>query len=158
MVGFSFHEIMEGTVERPGERFDRPFRFEFDVTAPDVLGFVRSVVGEAVGRVRIDGLAKDAAAKGTLELSPVRKRMMRYAFEFVADDGQTYRFEGRKTIGGLTFTKGWTVLPGAVYGPGGEVWGRALLRFSMRRHLAGLLQSVRLGRRAADAPGAGPGA
>ena len=88
MVGFTFHEVMEGTVVRAGERFDRPFRFDFEVSMPDAFGFLSSVIGECAGRVRIDGLAKDRQAKGTLELSPVRKRMMRYAFTFEADDGQ----------------------------------------------------------------------
>ncbi|HEX7602697.1 MAG TPA: hypothetical protein VF316_13865 [Polyangiaceae bacterium] len=144
MVGFSFHEVMEGTVQRTGERFDRPFRFDFEVTMPDALGFLSSVVGECVGRVRIDGLAKDRPAKGTLELSPVRKRMMRYAFTFEGDDGNVYRFDGRKTIGGLTFSRGWTKLPGDVFGPDGDIWGEALLRFSMRRDLGDLVRSVRL--------------
>jgi hypothetical protein len=154
MVGFTFHEVMEGTVVREGERFDRPFRFDFEVSMPDALGFLGSVVGECAGRVRIDGLAKDRQALGTLELSPVRKRMMGYAFTFEADDGQIYRFDGQKTIGGLTFSRGWTKLPGKVFGPDGEVWGEAALRFSMRRDFADLVRSLRLSMRTTATQGA----
>jgi hypothetical protein len=43
---------------------------------------------------------------------------------------------------------GWTTLPGKVYEDGGEVWGDAVLRFSLRRDLRKLLGSVKVGRRA----------
>jgi hypothetical protein len=153
-LGFSFHEVMEGTLQRDGESFDRPFRFELEVRAPDVLGFFSTAVGEAIGRVRIDGLAKDAPARGTLELSPLRHGRIRYTFTFPADDGNTYKFDGKKTITGLTRRRGWTLLPGAVYRDDGTEYGKATLRFSFPRHLPGLLRSVRfrpaVGRAAAD--------
>jgi hypothetical protein len=144
MIGFSFHEVMEGTLERAGERFDRPFRFALDVRFPRALGVLSSAVGRAVGKVRIDGIAKDAPAEGTLELAPLGKRRIRYEFGFRGDDGKRYRFEGVKTIGGLTYTRGWTDLPGELRGEDGDLVGKARLRFSMQRHLKGLLGSFRL--------------
>jgi hypothetical protein len=45
---------------------------------------------------------------------------------------------------------GWTTLPGKVYEADGQVWGEALLRFSLRRELLHLLRSVRVGPRAAQ--------
>jgi hypothetical protein len=145
MIGFSFHEVMEGTLEQTGERFDRPFRFAFDVTFPRALEVLSSAVGRAVGRVRIDGIAKDAPAEGTLELAPLGKRRIVYEFGFHGDDGRSYRFEGKKTIRGLTFSRGWTDLPGELRAEGGTLIGTARLRFSMQRHLRGLLGSFRLG-------------
>lgn len=154
MVGFSFHELMEGTLLCTGERFDRPFRFELDVRFPDATRVATSAVGLTEGTVRIDGIAKDTRAKGTLELSPFARRRVRYELSFVADDGTPMRFEGEKTIGGRTFTRGWTHLPGEVRTESGKVIGVATLRFSLRDQLAVLLGSVRLAR-AALVSGAG---
>ncbi len=144
MIGFSFHEIMEGTVQRTGERFDRPFRFEFEVRAPSVLGFVTTAVGEAEGTVRIDGLAKNAPARGHLELSPIAQKSIRYVFDFTGDDGNKYSFDGSKRTTLRRHLVGWTTLPGKVFDAQGNVWGEALLRFHLRRDLQRLLRSVRL--------------
>src|SRR5438445_364613 len=114
MLGFGFHEIMEGTVQRDGENFDRPMRFELDVKAPNVLAVLRTAVGEAIGHVRIDGLTKSAEARGTLSLSPLREQRIRYAFDFAGDDGKPYRFEGVKVTTARRHLRGWTTLPGKV--------------------------------------------
>jgi hypothetical protein len=144
-LGFTFHETMEGTIVRAGERFDRPFRFEFDVRAPNVLGFATTAVGEMDGTVRLDGLAKDAPARGHIELSPVHHNTIRYVFDFTGDDGKTYRFDGAKTTTARRHLVGWTTLPGKLYDDTGAVWGDALLRFSLRRDLRALLKSFRVG-------------
>lgn len=136
-------------MQRAGERFDRPFRFEFDVRAPSVLGFATTAVGEAIGTVRLDGLAKDAPARGTLTLSPVANASIRYAFEFTGDDGKKYRFDGSKRTTLKRHLVGWTTLPGKIFDEAGDVWGEAVLRFSFWRHLAPLLRSVRVGTRSA---------
>jgi hypothetical protein len=144
MLGFGFHEVMEGTVQREGERFDREFRFEFDVRAPSVLAILRTAVGEAVGHVRIDGLAKRAEARGAIKLSPLAERRIRYQFDFTGDDGKPYRFEGIKVTTARRHLRGFTTLPGRVYAADGSLWGRAVLRFSMRRDFGDLVRSVRL--------------
>ena len=148
MIGFAFHEIMEGSVERVGERFDRPFRFEVEVSTPKLIA--RVAMCDAEGFLRIDGLAKNARAKGRLEMSPVIERRIRYVLDFESDDGHRYQFDGSKRIapfGALphTLLKSWTTLPGAVTREGGELWGHALLRFHMRRDLRGLVSSMRIG-------------
>src|SRR5262245_36786453 len=135
---------MEGTVQRDGERFDRPFRFELSVQAPSLLAILTTAVGEAVGQVRIDGLAKHAPAHGTISISPIREQRVRYAFDFTGDDGNGYRFEGVKVTTARRHLHGWSTLPGRIYAADGTVWGRAVLRFSWRRDLRDLVQSVRL--------------
>ena len=60
VLGFGFHEIMEGSIERVGERFDRPFRFEVDVSTPRLIA--RVAMCDAEGSLRIDGLAKNVHA------------------------------------------------------------------------------------------------
>jgi hypothetical protein len=144
MIGFGFHEIMEGSIERTGERFDRPFRFEVDVSTPRLIA--RVAMCDAEGSLRIDGLAKNAHATGRLEMSPLVERRIRYVLDFTGDDGKRYQFDGSKTGlrgFGLKLLKNWTTLPGVVTEDGGSVWGRALLRFHMRRDLKQLVTSMR---------------
>jgi hypothetical protein len=144
MIGFYFREVMEGTAQREGERFDRPFRFELDVTAPSIFGFVTTAVGEAHGTLRLDGLAKDVPAKGRMEISPIHRSTIRYVIDFKGDDGKAYRFDGSKTTTVRRHLIGWTTLPGVVYDDTGAVWGKALLRFSIPRELLPLARSIKL--------------
>ena len=143
-LGFAVREVMEGSLQRPGENFDRPFRFDLLVVFPTLLAGITDAPGRAEGTVRIDGLARDVPAAGTLVLSPLRKRRVRYTFDFDADDGRRYRFDGWKTIRGWRVRRSWTVLPGNVYDDGGQVWATATLYFSFRRHFPGLMGSFRL--------------
>ena len=145
LLGFYFREKMDGSVQRAGERFDRSFRFEFDVRAPSILGFVTTAVGDCTGSVHIDGLARGAAARGRIEISPWLRRSVRYVFDFTADDGRRYRFDGQKRVTLRRHLVGWTTLPGHVYDGDGNVWGDALLRFSLRRELRKLLASFTVG-------------
>lgn len=147
-MDFRFHEVMEGTLQKADERFDRAFRFELDVDIPRCERAAWGVAsGEAVGHVWIDGMAKGAPARGTFELSPVRRRRIRYAFEFDVD-GARHRFDGHKTLRARRLVHGWTTLPGKVYGPDGREVATALLKFHLRRDLGALLGSFRLERHA----------
>jgi hypothetical protein len=148
MIGFGFHEVMEGSIERVGERFDRPFRFEVAVSTPKLIA--RVAMCDAEGWLRIDGLAKNAAAKGRLEMSPLIERRIRYVLDFTGDDGKRYQFDGSKKIarfGALPhkLLKSWTTLPGTVTAEDGELWGRAVLRFHIGRDLKQLVSSMRIG-------------
>lgn len=143
MIGFKFHEVMEGTLRRAGETADRPFRFDFEVVAPSALGFLTSVVGETRGTVNVEGLANGAPAEGTLEMSPFLTRRLRYRFVMKADDGREYRFDGAKSLSYLRPVSTWTTLSGTLYDSEGKVWGTALLRFPLQRELVNLLASFR---------------
>jgi hypothetical protein len=150
LLGFYFREKMEGHVQRPGERFDRSFRFEFDVRAPSVLEFATTAVGEMTGHVHIDGLAKNAPATGRIEISPWHRKAVRYVFDFTGADGKRYSFDGAKRVTVRRHLVGWTTLPGKVYDAQGQVWGDALLRFDLKRELRKLVRSVVVGPRAAQ--------
>ena len=157
MIGFAFDEVMEGTIQKTGERFDRPFRFRVKVRTPNVVA--RVAMCDAEGTLRLDGLAKDVPTTGRLELSPVFERRIRYVLDFTGDDGKKYRFDGSKSLGSgrhpLAYLESWTTLPGEVTDEQGHVWGHAVLRFSMRKHLRGLVLSVRLGRSLEQLPSRG---
>ena len=142
-LGFEVQEVMEGALRRPGENFDREFRFDLRVIFPALWRIFLVAVGRATGTVHIDGLAGEAVAIGTLELSPFRRKLARYTFTFTADDGNEYRFDGWKSAG-LDVRRAWTTLPGRLYDAQGEVCATATLRFSFRRHFPGLLRSFRL--------------
>jgi hypothetical protein len=151
MIGFSFHEVMEGKLEL-GDRVLRPLSFSLDVRFPELADVATSAVGEASGTLRIDGVASDVRATGTIELAPFGKRRVRYSLRFRGDGGQDYVLTAEKTIGGLLFNRGWTEMPGELREASGPVVGTTLIRFSRRRHLLGLLSSMRLtglGRRTA---------
>jgi len=140
MLGFGFHEVMEGTLLREGT--PSPFRFELDVRGPSTIRFFTSWLGSAEGTASIEGFVDRAPARGTLEIAPVRKRMIRYVFDFEGPRGELLRFDGRKRIRFWFF--GWLVLRGAVYDTGGGELGTAELRFVPRRHLAAFVASFRL--------------
>jgi len=148
LLGFTFRERMDGTVQRRGERFDREFRFDLDVRAPNVLGMLTTAVGACDGTLHLSGLARNVRATGRIEISPLRRKSVRYVLDFTADDGKSYRFDGEKRVTLRRHLVGWTTLPGHVYETDGTVWGDAVLRFSLRRELRPLLRSFVVGRRA----------
>ncbi len=139
-----FHEVMDGVFTKAGERFDRPFRFDFAVSVPHPERAAYGVArGKLTGTVTLDGFAKEAPAEGTLELSPFVRRQLRYAFHFDVD-GARHRFEGKKTLGLRHPVADWTTLPGAVFDAEGHELGKATLRFHLRRDFLDLLTSLRL--------------
>jgi hypothetical protein len=157
-LGFEVSEVMEGSLRKPAENFDREFRFDLRVMFPALWRILLVTVGRARGTCHIDGIAQSALAIGTLELSPFRLRLARYTFTFTADDGEEYRFDGWKSMR-LNIRRGWTTLPGKVYDANGDVYATATLRFSFRHHFPGLLQSIKFlwpWRRSVDIPTATP--
>ena len=141
-LGFSVTEVMEGSLRRPGENFDREFRFNLAVAFPALWRILTTAQGRAQGTCHVDGLARQAPAVGTLELAPFRRRLARYTFTFTADDGRQYRFDGEKQSG-WNPRRAWTTLVGPVYDASGDVWAEATLYFSFRAHFPGLLASFR---------------
>ena len=102
-VGFCMDEVMSGDHEfEPGfgERGRRPM--EFRVTwGPKHLGkWINPFGGEFMtqpleGTVTIDGLCENAPCCGTLELKYFTEHLLRYTFEFEADN-KRYKFVGEK--------------------------------------------------------------
>ena len=142
MTGFSFTESMAGSAARPGEAAPRRFAFSIDARASRLLLPWRTVFADVRGRVDLDGVASGAPCTGWLELSPIRRRMMRYVIDFRADDGRPFRFDARKRIRPWRLAT-WTVLRGQLQVGDDAAWARAEVRFSLRRQLLGLLAGMR---------------
>ena len=87
-LGFEVAEVMEGTLRKPGENFDREFRFDLAVVFPALWRILAVAVGRARGTCHIDGVARDAPAIGTLELAPFRPRLARYTFLLTPHHGR----------------------------------------------------------------------
>ncbi len=126
-----FVESMTGTWQRGGDP-PAPFRFDIEVETPEPIRPFGTVVGAINGTVDAAGLATAAKMSGTIEISPVIERRIRYTFEFPGDDGNPYRFDGWKSLSWLHPLRTWTTLPGTIYDSGGSIVGTADTRFPLR--------------------------
>jgi hypothetical protein len=138
VIGFSFREVMEGTVSHGGAEL--PFRIDLRVKGPTLLRFLARWNGIASGTATLG--ASRSAAEGRLRISPLVEQRIGYTVSFTSPDGRPLRFEGTKH--NRFFFGGWRLLRGTVYDVSGAEWGTAVLRFLFRRHLLGLLISIRL--------------
>lgn len=130
-AGLSFFESMVGTWRRSGERLDHPLRFDARMETPTLPLPLSTVIATLSGTLTAEGLASGTPITGTLEISPLRHRRLRYAFTTVADDGRPYRFDGWKSLRGVHQLRAWTTLTGVIYDDDKEV-GTALLRFPLK--------------------------
>lgn len=142
MFGFEFHETMSGTYTRKGET-DSPRRFSFTarMVARDALQHLRDGKAELVGTLDMEGFAEDAPIEGTLEIRPLTKRIIRYEFAFLGDDGEPYRFAGQKDIRWTRPLGAFTTLLGAVTDARGEEVAQARVRFDLKNDLLPFLIS-----------------
>ncbi|MEW6775465.1 MAG: hypothetical protein AB1405_04185 [Bdellovibrionota bacterium] len=144
-LGFGFTEKMGGTFTGKAEGIPASgnFHFLFEVDSDDVTDAIRKIVGRAVGRVTMDGVAENIPAEGTLEISPLWKRRIRYTFTFSGKDGKKYKFDGWKSINPLKMVSSWTTLPGKVYDEKGAVVAEAITYFDKRNDFPDLFRSFR---------------
>jgi hypothetical protein len=149
VIGFSFHEVMEGNVVRAGESL--PFRIALRVKGPLLIRFLTRWHGVASGDVFLGG--SRSAGQGTIDVSPRIERTIRYSVRFTSPAGEPLLFEGTKH--NRFFFGGWRLMHGTVYDAAGAAWGAATLRFQFRRHLLGLLISIRFAFRRPQPAGEG---
>ena len=155
-TGIRFSEAMSGTWRPSSQATDaatgplqaagEPIRFDVTAEMPTFLKPFGTVSGRLTGTFSATGLATVAPATGTIEISPIEHRRIRYTVDFTGDDGGRYRFDGRKAIAWTHPLSTWTTLPGTIIGPDNRIVGTATLRFA-RRDLPTLVKSVRPGRR-----------
>jgi hypothetical protein len=155
-TGMRFRETMSGTWRRAGVDGagpDGPISFDVLAELPELVTPFASVTGRLTGTFDCAGLATASPAAGTIEVSPVRDRRIRYLLEFADDDGRPCRFDGWKSIDWLHALSTWTTLPGSIYGHDDMLIGTATLRFHPAT-LVPFLASMRVLRQGAAGEGA----
>lgn len=132
-IGLQFSESMSGTYERadaPGTR--RRFTFHVDARCEDWSRALRGARTEITGFVEAEGLAAHAPLRGSMLIHPLGKRVIRYEFDFAADDGARLRFAGQKDISLLHPVRTMTTLPGTIFDAEGRAVAHATVRFALR--------------------------
>ncbi|MFF3763823.1 hypothetical protein ACFYYR_06985 [Streptomyces sp. NPDC001922] len=142
--GTEFTETMTGSVRLPGEDRDRPARLDLAVRTDTLLLPHRTTEGRLTGRVRIAGWADDPAARGTLEISPLARRRIRYRIDFTAD-GRRHHVDGWKSVSPLRPLTSLTVLPFTLLTDAAPA-GRGTVRFPLATALLPFLASFRFPR------------
>lgn len=145
MIGLAFRETMSGgyhLATSPGE--DRPMHFTVQARLPSLRSLLTNAVFSIDGEVHAQGFADHKVLHGTLVIDMLRGKVLVYQFDFQANDGQTYSYNGRKTIGEGSLVEAMTVLPGTIHDKTGQTVGRALLRFDLRSDLFKFLSSYKL--------------
>ncbi len=143
--GFEFTETMAGTYHLSGQPSEQR-RFSFTVTAhaEDLVRHLRDGMARLTGTLEMEGFADEVPLEGTIEIQPLTKKIIRYEFAFVGNDGEPYRFAGQKDIQYRHLMTSWTTLPGSVYDGRGEEVARARTRFDAKNDLMPWLASFRL--------------
>src|SRR5687768_15622994 len=139
--GFQFQEKMSGSYTLSGGTPARRMSFSARVRAADAVQHLRDGMAELEGTVELEGFADEVPMSGTIQISPLRKRLIRYEFSFVANDGRPYRFAGQKDIRFGDLLGSWTTLPATIYDRDGREVGQARVTFDMRSDFVPLLVS-----------------
>ncbi len=131
--GFRFAETMSGTYTKRGNGATaRRFSFTAEARAGSMLRHLRDGKTTLRGILEADGLASGVPIEGTLTMLPFRKRIIRYEFDFVGDDGKPYRFAGQKDIKLTDPVASFTILPGVVTDASGAEIADVQTRFDLQ--------------------------
>lgn len=139
--GFHFKETMSGTFKPDGGE-ERAMRFTVTARARSWLKHLRDRKAELSGELDMDGFATRAPISGELTIDPLIGRVIRYEFEFTADDHKRYRFAGQKDVTIADPVGSMTTLPGTISDSRGATVATAQLKFDTR-DLPGFLGSFR---------------
>src|SRR6185503_10163429 len=144
VMGFHFRETMAGPYTRAGTTDSKRISFTVTARARSWLRHLRDHEAQLEGTVQMDGFASGAPLAGTLYMSPVLGRVIRYQFAFTADDGRPYTFRGQKDVSLFDVVGTMTTLPATITDESGRTVATALLKFDVKK-LAGFLGSFRPG-------------
>ena len=162
-LGFTFAETMAGTwwsqsPSQPaaGKGGVHPFRFSVTVRSASARHFLRTGALTLEGLVDADGLATRQPCTGSLTIKAGWHPELVYDVRFTGDDGQPYRFQGKKQISLLRLLPTISYLPGQLADPQGQLVGRAITYFDLENDLKAFLGSFSVQTGAAGAAGAAP--
>lgn len=141
-LGFEFRETLAGsyhTLASPGE--EHPISITVQAHVEDMLRFALDPTLALTGEVDAHGFADRKPLRGTLELAPMRGKIL-WDFRFETNDARDARFHGEVDIDLLRPTLTLSQLPGSLF-IGETEAARAVMRFDLRGDLLRLLASVR---------------
>ncbi|MFJ8200976.1 hypothetical protein [Streptomyces sp. NPDC096152] len=142
MRGTSFAETLLGTVRLDSDDHDRRIRLDLRAEADEVLLPHRTTTARLNGRLRITGFADDPRTQGTMQISPLARRRIRYRLSFTTGDRRTLTLDGWKSVTARHPVKSMTVLPVTLYEDGARI-GTGTLRFPAATGLLPFLLSFR---------------
>lgn len=142
----TFHEIMTGQARLAGEERSRQILLDLAVDVPGLLRPQGDVEAAVTGRVKIGGWAEDITATGTMRISPVAARRIRYMIDFATRDGRKMHLDGWKSVSFARLMRSMTRLPVTITDQEGDITGEAQLRFDVLRSLVPMLASFRVRR------------
>lgn len=140
MSGFQFTEVMSGTyalASAPHEH--RRFVFQINARTRSWRGGPAAIAGV----LEAEGFAEEVPIQGTLLVAPLTKKIIRYEFDFVADDGKPYRFAGQKDIKFTNLRESFTTLPGVIVDAAGQKIATVETRFDLGADLFQFVSSLR---------------
>ncbi len=143
MFGFHFTETMQGTYTRNGGP-ERDISFTVTARARSWLKHLRDHKAALDGTIRMDGFASNVPLSGELLINPVFGHIIKYEFQFTADDGKAYHFRGQKDVSVTDLVGTMTTLPATISDASDRPIANALLKFD-KRDLPSFLGSFRPG-------------
>jgi hypothetical protein len=140
-LGFEFRETMTGTYSRTGDTQARAIGFSLHAKADDTLQHLRDHEMRVEGTIEMEDFADEASCAGTLYISLLTERVIRYDLQFVGNDGRPYRLTGQKDVRLMDFAKTMTTLPARVLDATGQEIARLEVRFDVKADLLTFLAS-----------------
>ena len=145
MAAFQFIETMVGSyrlIARPDD--ERPMQFTLRARSPRLGEFLRRREVSIEGEVDAEDFADHRPLRGTLGLDVLGTGLLPYRFDFTANDGLAYRFDGMKRVRLARLMRTMTTLPAEILDAAGKAVATAELRFDVRSDLRKFLRSWRL--------------
>jgi len=143
-IGVRFDETMSGTYHlTTAPARERRFVMNLNVHSTNLPRTLWDGKLDITGTVEMDGFTACAPFEGTLIIKIWPGRYIRYAFDFMGDDGEPYRYAGQKTIRHLYFGDWYRTLHGTVTDADGKEVAKGTVEFDMR-DLLPFLRSYRL--------------
>jgi hypothetical protein len=141
-LGFEFSETMTGTYTRAGHPAEGgEVRLRAVAKATSLLRHIRDGMVGLTGTLDMEGFADDVPVTGTIEIRPLTKKIIRYDFSFLGNDGNPYRFVGQKDVRVSDFVRTMTICQGTFMTAAGDEVARATLTFDVKGDLLPFLVS-----------------
>jgi hypothetical protein len=134
---------MTGSLRVIGRAAEAPISLSIRARSRQLGAFLRKPEMEIEGEVDAEGFADHRRLRGAIDVRPLLRRRIPYAFAFTGNDGAPYAFQGEKTLEPGALLASFSLLPGEIRDARGALVARALLRFDLRSEALRYLLSFR---------------